>query len=404
MHRFVVLGCTHATGSPTEIANARVPRSLLRPIQDALGATELVYLETCHRTEWYLTYEGELCPGRLVMALGRLLPALTHGTARLPAPESCLALRGREAARHLFRVAAALDSLAIGEAQVLGQVKEAFRQAAREGLAGPLLHTLFEQSFRVAKRIRTETSLSRGSVSLVSLASSHLKKILAADRRAVAILGAGEMAERSAELVRKLSRETEIVVFNRSPERAGALAGRVGGVSRPLAEFPGHGRFAVVIAATSAPAPLLTAATAAALAPVTILDLGLPANATPDCGQLPGVQLIDQVSLGAIARANHAARRADLERAEAMIEEQLAELSWEVVEHQLSPVARSLVAAFAEASRRELETTGLPQHELDAAVERLSQRLVRLPLRGLREVASHHSPAVLATFLEAVKR
>lgn len=404
MHRFVVLGCTHATTSPTEVASARVPRSLLRPIQDALGATELVYLETCHRTEWYLTYEGELCPGRLVMALARLLPTLTHGNAHLPPPESCLALRGRDAARHLFRVAAALDSLALGETQVLGQVKEAFRQATREGLAGPLLHTLFEQSFRVAKRIRTETSLSRGAVSLVSLATGHLRRILAADRRGVAILGAGEMAERSAELVRKLSSETEIVVFNRSPERANELARRVGGVGRPLTDFPGHGRFAVVIAATSAADPLITATTAAALAPVAILDLGLPANATPDCGQLPGVQLIDQVSLGATAQANHAARRADLERAEAMIEEQLEELSQEVVEHQLSPVARSLVAAFAEASRRELATTGLPEHELDAAVERLSQRLVRVPLRGLREVASHHSPAVLTTFLEAVKR
>ncbi len=404
MHRFVVLGCTHATTSPAEVASARVPRAFLRTIQESLGAQELVYLETCHRTEWYLTYEGELCPGRLVMALARLLPALTHGNACLPPPESCLALRGREAARHLFRVAAALDSLALGEAQVLGQVKEAFRQAVREGLAGPLLHTLFEQSFRVAKRIRTETSLARGSVSLVSLATGHLRKILATDCRGVAILGAGEMAERSAELVRKLSSETEIVIFNRSPKRADELARRVGGVSRPLADFPGQRRFAVVIAATSAADPLITATNAVELAPVAILDLGLPANATPDCGQIPGVQLIDQVSLGATARANHAARRADLERAEAMIEEQLAELSEEVVEHQLSPVARSLVAAFAEASRRELATTGLPEHELDAAVQRLSQRLVRVPLRGLREVASHHSPAVLTTFLQAVKR
>lgn len=404
MHRFVVVGCTHTTASSAEIASARVPRSLLRPIRDALGAKELVYVETCHRTEWYVAYDGELCPGRLVMALARAVPSLTDGVSRLPAAERCLAFRGLDAARHLFRVAGALDSLMLGETQVLGQVKEAFRQAVREGLAGPLLHTLFEQSFRAAKRIRTETTLSRGAVSLVSLATLHLKELLATDRRGVAVLGAGEMAARGALLVRKLSPESEIVIFNRSPERAAALARQVGGTSRSLAEFPGDSRFAAVIAATSAPEPILSGATLVGLAPVAILDLGLPANLASDCHGLAGVEIIDQPALGAAAEANRAARRADIDRAEAMVEEQLAELTQEVVEHQLSPVARSLVEAFAEASRRELASAGLGAEELEATVERLSQRLVRVPLRGLREVAWQHSPAVLDTFLDAVKR
>lgn len=404
MHRFVVVGCTHTTASPAEIAGARAPRTLLGSIRDTLGARELVYLETCHRTEWYVAYDGELCPGRMVMSLARTLPAMTDGAARLPSADNCLALRGVDAARHLCHVAGALDSLMLGETQVLGQVKEAFRHAVKAGLAGPLLHTLFEQSFKVAKRIRTETSLSRGAVSLVSLAALHLKDLLASDRRPVAVLGAGEMAARSALLVRKLSPDTEIVVFNRSPERAAALARQVGGSSEPLASFPAGRRFAAVIAATSARQPILTGATLGTLAPVAVLDLALPANLAQDCRALTGVEIIDQPALCAAATANRAARSADIDSAEAMVEEQLVELSQELVEHQLSPVARSLVEAFAEASRRELASAGLGADELDAAVERLSQRLVRVPLRGLREVACHHSPAVLETFLDAVKR
>ncbi len=404
MQRFVVVGCTHTTASPAEIAAARVPHSLLPTLRDELAASELVYLETCHRTEWYLAYEGDLCPGRLVMALGRSLPALTDGASRLPPPERCLALRGVDAVRHLFRVAGALEALMLGESQVLGQVKEAFRHAAQARLAGPLLHTLFQQSFRVAKRIRTETSLSRGAVSLVSLAASRLQELLASDHRPVAVLGAGEMATRGALLVRKLSPSTEIVIFNRSSERAAALAQRVGGSSQALGHFPGDRSFAAVIAATSAPHPIVSGATLAALAPVTVLDLGLPANLAPDCRGLAGVEIIDQPALGAVAQANRTARSAEVARAEAMIEAQLAELAQELLDHQLSPVARRLVEAFAAVSRRELASVGLGEEQLDAAVERLSQRLVRLPLRGLREVAWHHSPAVLATFLDAVKR
>lgn len=404
MNRFVVLGCAHTTASLAEIAAARVPRSLLPSVKNTLGAQELVYLETCHRTEFYLAYSGELCPGRLAMRLARALPSMTGGAAHLPEIERCLALRGQDAARHLFRVAGALDSLMLGETQVLGQVKDAFRWAARVGLAGPLLDTLFRQAFRAAKRIRSETKLSRGAVSLVSLASRHLQTRLAKDSRGVAILGAGEMAGRAAVLVRELAPEVEIVIYNRSPQRGAALASQVGGVSEPLAAFPGTRRFAVVIAATSATQPVVTADLLSPLAPVSVIDLGLPANVTADCRSLAGVEVIDQPALGAAAAANRAARQAEVERAEALVEGQLVELGQEMIEHQLSPVARSLVEAFAEASRRELAATGLAPEELDAAVERLSQRLVRLPLRGLREVAWHYSPAVLNTFLDAVKR
>jgi len=411
MRRFVVLGCNHSAAGLDEIAAMRIPEpsraATLREIRTRLGAQELVYLETCHRTELYLCYQGENCPGRLTMALAALLPELTHGRSQLPEIDRCLALQGEKAARHLFRVAAGLDALMVGESQVLGQVKEAFRVASEDGLAGPLLQTLFEQAFRTAKRVRTETSLSRRPVSLVSLAERRLRARLENDPAPVAVLGAGEMARVAVEQIRKLDPSRDVVVYNRGEERGRRLADACGAEYRPLADFAEAPHVAAVVAATSAGEPVVSVADARRLAPCLLLDLSLPANIVPACRSVAGVELADQHELAAEAEANRAARAEEIERAEAILEEQLRGLAYEMIERYLSPVARHLMAAFREAARGEMErlcraagTDG--NGHLEQALDRLSQRLVRVPMKGLREVACLHSPEVLDTFLAAV--
>jgi glutamyl-tRNA reductase len=414
MRRFVLLGCNHSSASLEEVAHAKLPEeqreTLVRQVCERLGAEELVYLSTCHRTEWYLVYEGELCPGRLTMALGTSLPTLTSGRAALPGVDHCVAMHGGEVAHHLFRVASALESLMLGESQILGQVKEAFRQATDAGLVGPRLTTLFTQAFRGAKRVRTETALSRRPVSLVSLAERVLRARLEGDEAAVAVIGAGEMAGLTAELVRKLDPARELTIFNRSAGRGKSLADRHAGSYRPLAELTaGTGRFSAVIAATSASSPVIDRQVATRLAPCLLLDLGLPANIAAECAAVEGIELIDQGALQAEADANRGARAEELAKAESIIDDQLRELAYELMEHELSPVARSLVATFRELARSELErvTAGapeMPSSGLDEAAERLSQRLVRVPLKALREVAWQHSTDVLTTFLAAVKQ
>jgi glutamyl-tRNA reductase len=108
MRRFVVLGCDHSNSTLEEVARARIPVErlveVLTTIRGELGLGEVVYLSTCHRTEWYLAYQGELCPGRLGMRLAATLSAATGGLSALPAVERCLTLHGRDTARHLFRV------------------------------------------------------------------------------------------------------------------------------------------------------------------------------------------------------------------------------------------------------------------------------------------------------------
>jgi len=413
MRRFVVLGCNHSTASLDEIATARVPEQTrakaLGELRERLGAEELVYLETCHRTEFYVAYQGEMCPGRLTMALAAALPEASGGRSALPAIDSCLALQGDKAARHLFRVASGLDALMVGESQVLGQVKEAYREAADAGLAGALLQTLFEQAFRGAKRVRTETALSRRPVSLVSLAERRLRDRLQGDPAPVTVLGAGEMARVTVELVRKLDPNREVIIFNRGEERGRRLAATLRAEFRPLTAFAELDRVAAVVAATSAEQPVVEATDARRLSPCLLLDLSLPANIAPACREVPGIELADQQELAAEAEANRAARSEEIERAEAILDEQLRELSYEMMERYLSPVARQLMAAFREVARTEMERlytesggNGDGNGHIEKALDRLSQRLVRVPLKGLREVAWMHSPEVLDTFLSAV--
>ncbi|MGC8915567.1 MAG: glutamyl-tRNA reductase [Thermoanaerobaculum sp.] len=413
MNTLFALGTNHRLASLPEVARARIPEHLLpevlKAIAEKLPATELVYLATCHRTEFYVVHEGDLCPGRLTQALRTALEELTGQAATLPPASRCLLLQGAEAAHHLFRVSAALDSLMLGESQILGQVKEAFRQAAEAGLARAKMHTLFGQAFRAAKRVRTETRLAQGPTSLVSLATRIIRDRLAEDPRPVAIVGAGEMAEAAAKLVRKLDGTRALVVFNRSRERGEALANRVGASFRPLAAlFEMQKEFSIVLLAVAADKPIFTEAMARDLAPVLVVDLGLPANAEPGCADVAGVTLVNQHALRAESEANRQARAAEVAKAEAIIREQLDELSSELLEHSLSPVAKALRQVFYQSVRWELQQVfsnghgTLPPEFLDELAERLAQRLVRAPMKGLREIAFAHSPQALETFIQAV--
>ncbi len=414
MRRFVAVGCSSASSTPEAVGQARIPADglaeTLRRLAERLNVREAVYLATCHRTEWFLVYEGEMCAGRLLMAISRALPELTSGASRLPVVEQGVALQGDQAARHLLRVTCGLESLMVGENQILGQVKAAFHAAQAAGLAGPFIATFFAQAFQAAKQVRTLTSLGRRPVSLVSLAERVLEARLSGDPRAVAVLGAGEMAGLALELVRKIDPARPVVVYNRGSERGAALAARFGGRFHALSSFPAAGEtYAAVIGAAATAAPLIDSAAATRLSPALLLDLATPGNVDGTCGDVAGVEVVDQAALSRVADENRAARTAEIGHAEAIIEEHLEALGYEVMERDLGPVARSLLQAFKTMAHEELARVGtasvtIPEDQIEAVAERLSRRLLRVPMRGLREIAWQHSTAVLSTFLAAVER
>src|SRR4051812_39713792 len=242
---------------------------------------EVVLLSTCNRVEIY---------GTTPQSIGRIKSALQLLSSEPVDLDPYIYVhRGAEAARHLFRVTAGLDSMALGETEITGQIKKAYETAREAGLTGPVLNRLFQRAFRAAKEIRTRTAIGRGAVSIKSTAIELIEKAFSDDLadKSVMVIGAGEMAERCVQLLVKKGVRS-IFVSSRSFDRAIDLANRYGG----NAVCFGYCLFEMrevdaVIAATSSAEPLLDHDDIAHLMkarrnrPLLLIDLSVPRNIDP---------------------------------------------------------------------------------------------------------------------------
>src|SRR6185295_171915 len=199
----------------------------LRQITSLPGVREALLISTCNRIEIFAIADDRAAGEDVLESLGPT--AAPHAVCRFE----------EEALRHLFRVAASLDSMVVGEAQILGQVKEAAVHAQRAGALGPYLSKALARATTAAKRVRTETEIARGAISLSSVAVKLAHKLLGSlEGRSVLLLGAGEMAQLAARELRSAGAR-ELLVANRKPQHAEALAREVDGVPVSLAELPG---------------------------------------------------------------------------------------------------------------------------------------------------------------------
>jgi glutamyl-tRNA reductase len=292
-----------------------------RILREEVGCTEALLLTTCNRVEVYAAAEKPIATERIAHCL------LATGTTAME--EEMDAFYRHEAlhcVQHLFRVASGLDSMVIGETEILGQAKKAYEAARSSGAAGPFLHRLFQRAFRVAKQVRTRTGITRGSVSVGSVAVELAEQIFGHfESRKVLLLGAGEASERTARaLVKRGVRD--IRVTNRSPERAQALAALIGGIAVPIEEWEKHCREAdILISSTSAPTPIVTQERLAPLLhdrldrPLFIIDIAVPRDVAPDVNEMEGVFLYDIDSLQSIAEQSLALRRTQMAAGEEII-------------------------------------------------------------------------------------
>jgi glutamyl-tRNA reductase len=234
--------------------------------------------------------------------------------------------------QHLFRVAAGLDSMVVGETEVLGQAKQAYEAARNSGTAGPLLHRLFQRAFRVAKEVRTHTDITRGAVSVGSVAVELAGKIFGQlSRTKVLVVGAGETSERTARAL--VSRGVrDLRVANRSAERAENLAAAVGGRAIPFAGWENQCREVdILISSTASPEPLLTREKLAPMLhvrwarPLFIIDIAVPRDIAPDVNEMDSVYLYDIDSLQTIADQSLAQRRQQVTAGEEIIREHVAD-------------------------------------------------------------------------------
>jgi glutamyl-tRNA reductase len=330
----VVIGLSHHTAPVTvrerfAIAEARVP-AMLQRLRDSGTASEAVILSTCNRVELYAATELE--PRAAFDALRSFL--LECQDYRDPLGDELYALTEPQSVEHLFKVACGLDSMVLGETEILGQLKKAYDVSLQRGHSGSRLNRAFQKAFNVAKHIRTETNIQRGSVSVGSVAVELAEKIFSslAGRQAM-VIGAGDTSEKTARAL--LSRGVQsIIVSNRSHERAVELAAALGGRAVQFedwaAEFP---QTDIVISSTSAPHYVLDRARLEPLLksrksrPLLLIDIAVPRDIEPEVNFLPNVYLYNIDDLQAIADDHLERRKEELARCEAIIREKARALT-----------------------------------------------------------------------------
>jgi glutamyl-tRNA reductase len=370
-----------------------------RDMADVLGASELVFLETCNRIEVIYAREvgHEPCPADLDLIAGQLgLPAGDALRGRMH--HRC----GRDAAHHLFRVAASLDSVVVGEDQILVQVRDAFARSERTGLSGRLLGTLFEHAFQLGKQVRTETDLARRPVSVVSLGVAAITRRSRDAAPRIALVGAGQMAELFVRNARDAGLAIEIVA-NRSFERAQALAATCAARAMKLDAFANSSeRVDVIVAATSAPGYVVERRTLLEFAartplgrPLLAVDLAVPRDIEPVAHDR--IEIVDLEQLRGIAAENRALRAASAAQAEALVERKLDAFAGRASRHALDNALAELRDESTSVFERELAqlfTGRLAQ--LDDEERRLVERWARtafgrvthVPISAIKRMAA----------------
>jgi glutamyl-tRNA reductase len=348
----VVIGLSHHL-SPVELrerfafAEANIPEAL-RSLRDSGIAGEAVILSTCNRVEIYAATSLE--PAKAFAELkqflarwGETLSSPNQNTTKSgleglsPHPngpgDELYTLAEPQSLHHLFKVACGLDSMVLGETEILGQLKKAYELAFQHKHTGARLNKAFQRAFHVAKHIRTETNIQRGSVSVASVAVELAEKIFSSlHEREVLVIGAGETSEKTARAL--LSRGARsIIVANRSHDRAVALANELGGRAVQFDDWAGEfQKIDIAISSTSAPHHILDRARLEPLMklrqqrPLLLIDIAVPRNIDPEVNFLENVYLYNIDDLQAIADDYLKQRKEEIARCEAIIGEKVKAL------------------------------------------------------------------------------
>src|SRR5690349_10674319 len=321
-------------------------------------AREAVVLSTCNRSEIYAAVDDVDTGHADLVAFLSAFHKIDHDTL---APHVHTA-SDLEAARHLFRVAAGLDSLVVGEPQILGQVKEAHAAASELHAVGPTLNRLFHSSFAVGKRVRTETQLGAGAVSVSYAAVALARKIFGDLKdRAVLVVGAGEIGKLTA-MHLKSQGVLHVTIVSRTMAHAARTAQIIGGSAAPWEELDTALESSdIVVTATGAAAPILSKAHVEALMrhrrdrPLFIVDIAVPRDVEPAAGEIEQVFLYNIDDLQATVRENLARRGSEVERAEAIVVEETEKFAAWLRARGAIPTVVALRQHFETIRRAELE-------------------------------------------------
>jgi glutamyl-tRNA reductase len=378
--------------------------------------SELVVLSTCNRVEIYAA-EGDSTQSLAADQLTQFVSEF-HDIPPDDLTDAILFHHGRDAIVHLFEVVCSLDSMVLGEPQIVTQVKDAYRIAGEQNSCGPLTNHLFQHALKVSSRVRTETKLSEGRVSIASVAIGEFASSIfdRFDNKLTVVIGAGEMAEETLRYVQDAGGE-RFVIVNRSPERASALASRFGGQTDSLDNLDHWMAQAdLIVSTTGAAGHIVTHERFAKVRssgkrqPVLILDLGAPRDFAPGVETIDDdIFLYDIDALEATCETNRQARQSEVVQARQIIAEQTDRFLHDVYHRATGPVIQRLRANSEQISRAELEIlyrrlphlTEEDRAAMDKAVHRIVNKLLHPPLESLRDEAKSGTPDGL---LDAVRK
>ncbi len=415
-----LVGCSHHHASLEMRERLAFTPAQAETALDALRTqfpqSEVVLLSTCNRVELYAAAEDPACAPSHHQLVEFL--ATFHGLSFHAIFDDLFERTGEDAVTHLFTVAAGLDSMVIGEPQILSQVKQAYDLACVRNAAGPLTHGAFQAAMRVAKRVASETSIARRRVSIPSVAvADYAKQIFETfDDKHVLVIGAGEMAE---ETLRYLTDEgaRQVTVVNRTPQRAEELAGRWNGRTVPWDQLQAQLVEAdLVVSTTGASEPIVTLDDFRRIEakrhqrPLFILDLAVPRDFDPAIGEHGlAVYLYSIDDLQAACEKNRREREKELPQALAIVEHEAAEFMADLNRRATGPIIRRLKQGAQQPMEDELRRlfNKLPdlderaRAEIEQSFRRLVNKLLHPPLESLRDEAREGVPHGL---LEALKR
>ncbi len=411
MSELLAIGVSHKT-APVEVRERlALPEArateFLRDLRGAADIHEAVAISTCNRTELYLVVGDPVESESTVLAM----LASQAGIRPTELASAIYSHRNCDAARHLYRVAAGLESMIVGEAEIQGQVKRAYDAALAQEMVGPLTNRLFKAALATGKRVRSETAIGERQLSLPGVAVALARELLGAlTGREVIIIGTGETSELTARALADSGGRT-VFVANRRRDRAISLARRYGGQSVSFDQLPSALEQAdIVVAATASPHLLLEARELAEVMdarehkPMLLIDLAVPRDIDAACAEIDGISLYDIDDLQAVIARNRKVRQTEARRAEGIIEEEIQQFAAWLGSLEVLPTIAALRARATEiaeqvvrenagkwdsASARDLE-------RVDALARALVNRLLHEPTVRMKELRDDRVHARMA--------
>jgi glutamyl-tRNA reductase len=398
--KLLLTGLSHKTApvhmrEKLAIAEGTLPQAL-QELQK-LGASEAVVLSTCNRVEFALSSPDDVEPGAI---MDRFLTDWQGSPS--PFDGHIYRLQARDAITHMFRVAASLDSMVVGEPQILGQLKAAYAIAKSEGTVGGLLETVLTRAFNVAKRVRTETGIGQMAVSVSYAAVELARQIFGSLKgQTVMIVGSGKMGELAAKHLRR-SGASRILVTNRTWERAVELATLFDGTAIEYSRFKSVlPEVDIVIASSGAPHYILNREDMQRVIglrknrPIFLIDIAVPRNIDPEVNQIEGVFLKDVDDLEGVVNSNLKERGRQAEQAEAIVHHEVEQMLARLRIEEVTPTIISLQEQLEEIRAAEVLRTlrrmqGLTpeqQQQIEVMTRSIVNKIAHGPISELRRNA-----------------